>query len=259
MQHEEFVETAMLDAARLAADMAVFDVDLRRLREAGELLMRRLRRDDPRRVRAEIFEAHRKTPRIERVEFHETGPGLVEEDVVAKLADPLDDHVGAEDRAVIGALFDDADAERPLASPGLLMFDQRRSADRLANRFFVKEAAIDRADQPMRVAVSRQEDRNAAAEEQGAMMRRLVIVAIKQHEIVLGDEGGKHDLVGGRGAVENEVGLLGAENRRGLFLRLQGGTFMREEIAELENRIVEIVAKHRLAEMLHENAADRTT
>ena len=41
----------MLDAAALAANVIVFDVDLRGLRKAGQLLVGRLRGDDAGRVR----------------------------------------------------------------------------------------------------------------------------------------------------------------------------------------------------------------
>jgi len=33
---------------------------------------------------------------------------------------------------------------------------------------------------------------------------------------------------------------------------------MRQKVAELQNRIVEVVTKDRFAQLLHENAADRT-
>ena len=64
-------------------------------------------------------------------------------------------------------------------------------------------------------------------------------------------------LVGGRGAVEHEIGLFRAEDLRGLLLRLQRRAFVGQEIAEVEHRIVEVVAEHRFAEMLHEHPADR--
>ena len=88
-------------------------------------------------------------------------------------------------------------------------------------------------------------------------MRRLVVVAVEENEVALGDEVGQHDLVGRRGAVQHEIGLLGPEDGRGLLLRLQRGPFVGQEVAELEDRIVEVVAKDRLAQMLHEDAADR--
>ena len=67
----------------------------------------------------------------------------------------------------------------------------------------------------------------------------------------------QHDLVRRRGAVEHEIGLLGAEDRRRLFLRLKRRPLVGQEIAEFEDRIVEVVAKDRFAQMLDEDAADR--
>ena len=96
-------------------DMAVLDVDLRGLREARQLLVGRLGRDDARRVGAEARQPHGEAAGIERMELHEAGPGLVEQDVVAEMADALEDHLGIVNRAVIGALLDDGDAERAAA------------------------------------------------------------------------------------------------------------------------------------------------
>ena len=67
----------------------------------------------------------------------------------------------------------------------------------------------------------------------------------------------QHDLVGRRGAVEHEIGLLRPEDRRRLFLRLKRRPFVGQEIAEFEDRIVEVVAKDRFAQMLDEDAPDR--
>ncbi len=257
MLHEAFVEAPVLDAPALALDVAVAHVDLRSLGKARELLVRRLRREHARRGLAEVLQPHREAPLIERMEFHEAGPGLVEQDVVAQMADALHDPLGVVDRAVIGALLDHRDAERALALPGLGVLDQRIGADALADRRFVEGVGADRADQPEGVALGGQEDRHAAAQQQRAVMRGLVVVAVEQHEIVLGDETGQHDLVRGRRAVEHEIGLLRAEDRRRLLLRLQRRPLVGEEIAEFEDRIVEVVAEHRLAEMLDEDAADR--
>ena len=60
-------------------------------------------------------EPHGEAPGIERMELHEAGPGFVEQDVVAEMADALEDHLGVVNRAVIGALLDHGDAERAAA------------------------------------------------------------------------------------------------------------------------------------------------
>ena len=67
----------------------------------------------------------------------------------------------------------------------------------------------------------------------------------------------EHDLVRRRGAVEHEIGLFGPEDGRRLLLRLQRRPLVGEKIAEFEDRIVEVVAKDRLAQMLDEDPADR--
>ena len=123
--HEAFVEAAMLDPPPLALDVPVAHMDLRGLREARELLVRRLGGDDAGRGFAEVAQAHGEPPLVERMKLHEARPGLVEHDVVAKVADALDDALGVVDRAVIGALLDHRDPERPLALPGVRILDQR--------------------------------------------------------------------------------------------------------------------------------------
>ena len=183
-------------APALAVDVAVLDVDLRGLAEARELLVGRLGGDDARALGAEVAEAHGEAAGIERVELHEARPRLVEQDVVAEVADLLDDQAGVVDRAVIGALLDHGDTERPRALPRLLVGDQRMGADLVADRRLVERLVEDRADQPMGVAVGLEIDRNAAAEEQRAVMGGLVVVAVEQHQVALGDQRLQHDLVG---------------------------------------------------------------
>jgi len=102
----------------------------------------RLGRDDAGRLGAEILQPHRKAAGIERVEFHEAGPGLVEQNIVAERADLLENHFSVVDRAVISALFDHGDAERSLALPGLLIFNERIGADLLTDRSFIERLVV---------------------------------------------------------------------------------------------------------------------
>ncbi len=99
--------------------MAVLGVNLRGLGEARQLLVRGLRGDDAGRGLIEVLQPHGKAIRIERMEFHEARPGLVEENIIAKMPDLGEDHLRIVDRAVIGALLDHGDAERPLAGARL--------------------------------------------------------------------------------------------------------------------------------------------
>src|SRR6185437_16734107 len=161
--HEAFVEAPMLDPAALALDVPVAHMDLRRLREARELLVRRLGRDNARRGFVQVLQAHREPAFIERMKLHEAGPGLVEHDVVAEMAHALDDPLRVVNRAVIGALFDHRGAERTLALPRLLVGHQRIVANALAYPLLVEIVWADGADEPVGVAVGRQVDWNRAA------------------------------------------------------------------------------------------------
>ena len=76
------------------------------------------------------------------------------------------------------------------------------------------------------------------------MIGCLVIVAVEQHEIALGDQRLQRNLVRGRGPIQDKVGALGAEDLRRLLLRAQRGTLMGQQVAKLEHRIVEIIAEH---------------
>ncbi len=251
------VEAAMFDAPRLSLDVAVLDVDLRGLGKARELLVGRLGGDDPRRVGAEVLEAHGEAPGEQGMELHEAGPGLVEQNVIAKRADLREDGLGAVDRAVIGTLLDHRDAEGPVLLPGGLVGHQRIVADFPADLFLVQRLDVDRPDQAEGVAVGFEIDRDAAAEHQRAMVGGLVVVAVEQHQIARRHQRRQHDLVGGRGAVEHEIGALGPEDFRRFLLRAQGRPLVGQQVAQLQHRIVEVVAKNRLAEMFDENPADR--
>ncbi|MET4326656.1 hypothetical protein ABIB80_002482 [Bradyrhizobium sp. i1.15.2] len=166
-----------------------------------------------------VGQPHGEAAGIERVEFHEAGPSLVEQDVLAEMADALQDHLGAVNGAVIGALLDHGDAERPLLAPGVLVRHQGMIADRLAQGFLVEHVPAHRANQAPGVADGRHVDRNAAIDHQRAMMSGFVIVAVEQHEIAVGDESAERDLVRCRGSVEHEIGLFRAKNLGGFLLR----------------------------------------
>ena len=191
------------------------------------------------------------------MEFHEAGPGLVEQDVVAEVADLLANHAGVVDRAVVGALLDHRGPEWPFAPPGFRVGDQRIVADARADAFLVERVVVDRADQPVQLRSVSQEDRDRAAQKERAVMCRLVVVAVEQHQVALRDQRRQHDLVRGRRAVEYEIGLLGAENLCRGLLRVQRRPFVGQQVAKLEHRVVEVVTEHRLAQMRNENPPDR--
>ena len=173
------------------------------------------------------------------------------------MANAPENHLGVVNRAVVGALLDHGDAEWAGLAPGLRVRDQRVAADVRAQGLLVEGVPAHGADQPPGVAHRRNINRNAAADHQRAMVRGLVVVAVEQHQVAVGDERAERHLVGARRAVEHEIGLLSPENPRGFLLRLQRRTLMSQQVAKVEHRVVEVVTKHRLAKVLHEHAADR--
>ena len=86
-------------------------------------------------------------------------------------------------------------------------------------------------------------------------MQRLVVVAIEQHQVAAPQGRLRDDLVGGRRAVQDEVGAVGAEHLRCVPLRVDGGADVNQQVAEIDVGIAQIVAKDLLAEMLEEELA----
>ncbi len=96
---------------------------------------------------------------------------------------------------------------------------------------------------------------NRAGLDQRALVQRLVVVAVEQHEIAapqcrLGD-----DLVGGRGAIQDEVGPVGPEHAGRVTLGVDGGADVNQQVAELDVGVAEIVAEDLLAVVLEEELA----
>jgi hypothetical protein len=78
---------------------------------------------------------------------------------------------------------------------------------------------VDAADEAVGVARGFQIDRRGTGLQQRALVVRFVVVAVEQHQVAGGQQGVGHHLVRGRSAVEHEVGLVGVEHLRGVFLR----------------------------------------
>ena len=257
MHQERLVEALMLYAAALPLDVVVAHVNLAGLAEARQLLVGGLGADDPGRLCAQIHQPHRESALEQRVEFQEPGPGFVEQDVVTQMADPFEDHLCIIYGAIICALLDHRTAERARLLPGFGVCHQRIAANRFAELRLIPGFDVDRPDQPLRVPVRFQKHRNTAAKQQRAVMRCLVVVAIEQHQIAIGNQRGEHNLVRGRGAVEHEIGSLGAKDLRRLLLCLQCRAFMDQQIAQIEHRIVDVVAKDVLAHMFEKDPPHR--
>jgi hypothetical protein len=88
-------------------------------------------------------------------------------------------------------------------------------------------------------------------------MQRLVIVAIEQDEVAGPQHGIGDDLVRRAGAVQHEVGLIGAEDPRRMALGFRRRTVVHQQIAEGDVGIAQIVAENAFAEMLEEQLSRR--
>ena len=134
VQHEAFVEPPVLDARR----WPLMWRSRTWICEAWEKLASCLCADwvamIPGELSSRSLSPMANRPLVERMEFHEARPGLVEQDIVAQMPDALDDPLGVVDRAVIGALLDHRDAERPLAlqASGSLISGLARMLSRIA-------------------------------------------------------------------------------------------------------------------------------
>ena len=90
---------------------------------------------------------------------------------------------------------------------------------------------VDPADEAVRVARGFKVDRGHARHDEGAVVVRLVVVAVEEDEVARGEEGVQHDLVRGARAVQNKVRLVGVVDLGGRLLRGAGGAFVNEEVA----------------------------
>ena len=254
---EGFVEALVVDESLLAAQMLVALVDLAGLREAGALLVHRLRREQPAGFRRQILQPHRAVAVEQRVEGVVADPGFVPQHVVAQPADLLQHLAHVVDRAVVGAQLDAGHAEGPRCIGERLVLDLRVLADLLAQRGLVPGLPVDRADHAEGVARGRQEDRNGAGLHQRALVQRLVVVAVEQHQVAALEQRAGDDLVRGAGAVEHEVGAVGAEDLGRVRLRLLGRALVDQQVAEFDIGVAQVVAEDGLAEVLEEQLPRR--
>ena len=197
VEQEELVEAAMLHPTTLLAEMRILDVNLRGLAERGQLLMRALGDDDAGAIRAQIAQAHAEAAAEQRVEFHEAGPGFVEQNVVAQMTDATNDFFRRVDGAVVGALLHHRRAEGPRPIGQRFIRHQRVGANRFAQALLVHRLEAHWANQAVGVAFGLHKHRHRAAQKQGAVMRGLMVVAIEQHQIAFGQQRRQHHLVRG--------------------------------------------------------------
>ena len=90
-------------------------------------------------------------------------------------------------------------------------------------------------------------------------MVRLVVVAVEEHQIARREKRIEHDLVGGGGAVEDEVRLVGVVDLGGRHLGGTGHAFVDEQVAHRDVGVAEVGAEDVFAEEVGELTACRMT
>ena len=138
-----------------------------------------------------------------------------------------------------------------------LVLDERVLGDPLAQACLVPGVPVDGADHAEGIARGRQEDRDRARLHQRSLVQRLVVVAVEEDEVARPEHRVRHHLVGGAGAVQDEVGPVGAEDPRRMLLRLGRRTLVDQQVAEVDVGIAEVVAEDALAEILEEELPGR--
>ena len=254
MHHEGVVEALVRTVAGLALDVGVLLVNLRSLREARLLLVHGLRDENARIFGAEV-KKQRRAVLHHRNELFVAHPRRVKEDVVAKVADAVDDLAGVVDRAVVRAELNHGEAEGALGA-GLFRTD---FSNELAQIRFVEAMLVNAADEAPGIAGRFKIDGRRARLLQRAVMVRLVIVAVKEHQVARREERIEHNLVRSGSAVQHKVRLVGVVDARRLLLRGAGRAFVNEEVAHGDVRIAKVCAKDAFAEKFRKFAPGRMT
>src|SRR5438477_4661720 len=132
--------------------MFVALVDLGSLREAGTLLVHRLRREQPRHFRAQLFQAHRAVVLEQRMKGVVADPCLIPEHILAKMTDLFEHLADVVDRAVIGRELDTGEPKGALGLVPPRVRYERVRPNLLAQIILVPGSPVDRTDHPERVA-----------------------------------------------------------------------------------------------------------
>ena len=119
-------------------------------------------------------------------------PCGVEQDVVAKVTDLINDTASVVDGAVVGAELEHGEANGSLGL-GTLGIDLR---DTLADVGFVEAVRVDTTDETERISLGFKVDRLSIGHDEAAMVNRLVVVAVEQDDISRRKESVQNNLVG---------------------------------------------------------------
>lgn len=226
MHHEGIVHALVRDVTVLSTDVRVFLVDHRCHGEASLLLVDGLRDEDAGIVRTKVEEEG--TCIIHHGdECFVADPRGVEENVVAQVTDAFDDLSCIADAAVIGAEFDDGEADGTLCFRAFGVF----LGDEGTDVVLIQTMGGDAADGAIGISFRFQIDGDGTGQDKRAKVDGFMIVPVVEDEVAGGKDGIQDDLVRCRCAIQDEVGLVCVEDLRGMLLRSKRRSFMDEQIA----------------------------
>ena len=247
MHHVRLVEAMVVDRP-----LAVAHVDVGRLRQRRQQLVRGVRREDRRALVRRRVAAHREVALVHRVEARVAVPRFVHVDAVARLAEQRLHARRVVAKAVVGAVGDDG-------VHGLLAGDllrQRAGLGLRLDRLRIHLRRRDRADDAVAVARGHHVDRPRAGQHQ-ALLDRLVAVAVEDDEVVLLHAGLHDAAVGSRRADHARVAAVRAEHPRRVLLALRDRAGVVEQRAERAALDAHVGAKQVLAHEVEERAPGR--
>ena len=177
-------------------------------------------------------------------------PGGIEENVVAEVTDAVDDLAGIIKAAVVGAQFDDCQADGPFFFGFFRIFFCHQFPDIV----LVKAGFRNAADGAGSVTGGFHVYGNGAGEDE-AQIDGFMVVPVVEHYIAGRQDGVHHDFVGRGGAVQHEISFVRMKYPGCMFLGGKGGPFMDEEIAKVHVRTGKVSAKYIGAVVVVENAS----
>ncbi len=130
-------------------------------------------------------------------------------------------------------------------------------ADRIAQVFFIKAAIVDTADKTKRITrgfkIDRRRTRTGSARHDGwicGYCGRTTPVATRQQRV-------RYHFVGGGSAVKHKIGFVSVKHLGGKFLRMLGGSFMDQQVAQFDIRVAHVGAKDVFTEKIIELSPGR--
>ena len=102
----------------------------------------------------------------------------------------------------------------------------------------------DAADGAVSVAGRLQVHRHRTGEDESAQVDGFMVISIVEHNVAGSEDCIGDDFVGGRGAIQDEIGLVGMKYFRRMLLGCQRRAFVDEKVSQVGIRAAKVCAKH---------------